>query len=247
MKKGVISICIPAHDMGGENIKMLTQLLESIKWQTYQKIEIIVSDQSSDNKLQKVCSKYKDVMKVKWVDNRKGTRASAANVNNAILNSIGEYIKPLFLDDLFNENQALEIMINMLQDKAWIVTACEHYTEDINNKFRPHRPQIPDYNRTEKENMQSLALGENLIGNPSVIMYRRCECFFDNHLRMLMDTDLYYRLYLKFRLPVFENTMLMLIRIHKNSQQQLCSKELIDIEKRYMRAKFEVLELKKVD
>lgn len=245
--RGLISICIPAHDMSNQNITMLTQLLESIKWQTYKKIEVLVSDQSSDNKLQRVCSKFKDYMKIKWLDNRNGTRASAANVNNAIMHSRGEYIKPLFLDDLFNVNNVLEIMIENIGNKAWIVCGCEHYTNDIKNKYRPHKPQIPDYSRTEKENMQALALGENLIGNPSVVMYRKCECLFDNPLRMLMDTDLYYRLYLKYGLPVFNNDMLMLIRIHENSQQQLCSKELIDIEKRYMKAKFEVLDLKKVD
>ncbi len=122
-----------------------------------------------------------------------------------------------------------------------------HYTNDINKTYRPHKPGIPEYRNTEKENMQALALGENLIGCPSVVMYRKCECLFDNPLRWLTDVDLYYRLWLKYGLPVFNNDMLMLVRIHENSQQMLCSKELIDIEKRYMKAKFEVLDLKKLD
>ena len=240
----MISICIPIHNMSGENVRMMTQLLDSIAMQTYTDYNVIVSDQSDGNEIKELCMKYHNVS---WLNNRAGTRVSAANCNNAIINSHGEYIKVMFADDLFYTKDALEKMMTGIGDKQWLVCGCVHYNDNPEKTYRPHKPEIPKYRNTEKDNMKALALGENLIGNPSVMLYKRCEEIFDNPLRMLTDTDLYYRLWLRYGLPVFMNDMLINVRIHEKSQQQMCSKELIDTEKRYMKAKFQVLDLKAVD
>ena len=243
MKKGLISIAVPTHTMGGENLKMLTQMLDSIKRQTYKKYEVIVSDQSEGNELKKLCKEYKADMKIKWLDNRQGMRASSANINNAIREAKGEYIKPLFLDDLLYSDYALEMMIDGVKKHKWLACGCLHYTESIDKVYRPHHPSIPQHKENEKENMKALAVGENLIGNPSVTLYRKCEIFFDDPLKFLTDTDFYYRMYLKYGLPKMINDQLVLIRIWQGSQQfSACDAELKTREVNYVKHKMIVLQ-----
>ena len=50
-----ISVCIPTYEMGGRGAAFLSRALESVKLQTVKDLEIVVSDHSEDDCIQKLC------------------------------------------------------------------------------------------------------------------------------------------------------------------------------------------------
>jgi glycosyltransferase involved in cell wall biosynthesis len=54
------SIAIPTHDRGYNGPKWMKELLESIKSQTFQDFEVVVSDQSKNDKILNICKEYSD-------------------------------------------------------------------------------------------------------------------------------------------------------------------------------------------
>ena len=61
------SIAIPAHDRGENGPIWMRELLESIKVQTSSDLEIVVSDQSKNDKILDVCQEYSDDFDFKYI------------------------------------------------------------------------------------------------------------------------------------------------------------------------------------
>ena len=53
-----LSIAIPTYEMNGQGATYLTELFETIKFQTFQDIEVCVSDHSQDDSILDVCGEY---------------------------------------------------------------------------------------------------------------------------------------------------------------------------------------------
>lgn len=188
-----LSIVIPVYEQKGLGLTFLKRNLERIATQTYKNFEVIVSDNSTyfaADSMKGLCSKYPFV---KYVKND-GAKAISPNVNNAIRNATGEYIKVLFQDDfLFHDNALQDIVDNL--SGGWLVTASEHSTDGVNMI----RPFYPEYNR-------DIYLGNNTISSPSVLTFiNDGDTFFDEKLSMLMDVDMYKRLYDKYGTPTILN------------------------------------------
>ena len=52
------SIAIPAHDRGENGPKWMKELLDSLKNQTFQDFDVVVSDQSKNDNIMNVCKEY---------------------------------------------------------------------------------------------------------------------------------------------------------------------------------------------
>ncbi len=227
----MVSIVIPTYEMQGQGARLLKQLLDSIQKQTYQDYEIIVSDHALDNSNQNICTNYK---KVKYFKNEIGRGSSSINMNNAIRHSSGEYIKPFMQDDLFYKPNSLELMMQKVIGGDWLVCGCTHYNENINDVFNPHPPAIND-------GLVSLATGTNYYGSPSVILYKRCNEFFDENLIWLMDCEFYSRLQKKFGLPILMNDLLILVRDWQGSvSNTLATQELRKEEEEHVKNKIKL-------
>ena len=61
------SVAIPAHDRGKNGPIWMRELLDSIKNQTFQDIEIVVSDQSRNDKILNVCQEYSNDFDFKYI------------------------------------------------------------------------------------------------------------------------------------------------------------------------------------
>ena len=55
----MISICIPTYEMGGKGLKFLRQGIESIRLQTFDNYEIIISDNSKVDDIENYCNEVK--------------------------------------------------------------------------------------------------------------------------------------------------------------------------------------------
>lgn len=184
-----VSICIPTFELGGRGIPMLTKLFETIEQQSFKDFEVIVSDHSVGNAIIDLCTSWKQ-LNIRYIRNERSRGSCEANLNNAIRHAGGKYIKPMLQDDFFLDDHALDKLTSVLMtDQDWSAGGCMHCREDNTEElFQPHSPQwIPN---------DSLALGYNRIGSPSVVLYPKSfdNHLFDENLLWLMDCELYYRI-----------------------------------------------------
>ncbi len=114
------------------------------------------------------------------------------NSNRAIEAAKGELIKILYLDDYLSHPSVLQnIVDNFGSEDHWQVTGCLH--QRIGEE--PHSPHIPEYT-------QDIITGNNRIGSPSVLTFRKEGClYFDENMTWLLDADLYKRYYDKYGPP----------------------------------------------
>jgi hypothetical protein len=102
----MISICIPTHNMKNKDF-FLKRCLDSIREQTYQDFEIVITEDG----------------------------LMAENTNSAMKKATGELVKIMYMDDWFAHKNALkEIVDNFKGD--WMITGCNtnphpYWTDDI--------------------------------------------------------------------------------------------------------------------
>lgn len=166
-----ISVVIPVYEMHGKGEKFLKRALESTKSQTFKDYDIIVSDNSSGNKLKNLC---KDLIYIRnpW---RIGM---AANTNFALTSASGQLIKILYQDDYLAHNGALqEISDNFTESDSWLVTACSNNP----NPFYSVNNTLGSPSCLTIRNIEPL--------------------LFNEKLKWCLDLDYYHRMYKKFGEP----------------------------------------------
>lgn len=230
MKK--ISICIPTYEMNGLGIKFLKNNLDIFTKQKFQDFDVVVSDHSQNNEIEKLCLEYKNILDIHYYKNNENLGNSSANINNAIKKASGKIIKILFQDDfLYNENSLKDISENFdIEKDFWLITACEHTKDGISFI----RPFYPTYNH-------NIHLGKNTISSPSVLSIKNNDpLLFDENLKWLMDCDYYKRCYNNFGKPKILNTISVVNRMggHQISNT-LANQDLRFYEYKYILKKYE--------
>jgi glycosyltransferase involved in cell wall biosynthesis len=222
-----MSIAIPVYECHGKGWLYLSELLNSIAKQSEKDLEIVISDQSTDDNIEKLCSSYSNFMNIKLVDGRHVKRSNSPNANNAISNCSSDIIKVIFQDDFFIDDDACKKTLDAFSDSnvGWIVSGCAH-CNSIHSLFRPF---IPRYNH-------DIHIGNNTISSPSVLAFRG-KTLFDENLIMLMDCDIYKNLYIKYGDPYIITDYLICNRLHEN-QLQNTSKDVLDSEILYCKEKY---------
>ena len=186
-----VSVCIPTYEMRGEGARFVRQALESVMAQTFTDYETIVSDQSMDDEVAEVCAQFPQVRYFRFRQ-KKGN--ASANVNNALDQARGKYIKILFQDDFLSGPDALGRILDALGRKAWLLHSYWHTDLSGRERWDPTRPSIPD--KPKK------LITHNPIGAPTCLAMRRNGLRFDENLIWFMDCEFYYRLLRKFGPPV---------------------------------------------
>lgn len=228
-----LSICIPTYEMHGVGKDFLEFSFLKLKNQTFKDFEVIISDHSKDNEIEKLCEFWKDKLNIKYFRNMENIGSSSANINNAIKKASGEWIKILFQDDfLFNEN-SLEKIIKFISNEDsmnWLVCGCEHSFDGVNMS----RAFFPTWNN-------SIHLGNNTISSPSVVCFKNInnKIFFDKNLIWLMDVDFYKKMYEKYGEPKILNEIIIVNRLWDNClsnriPQQIKDSELLTMMNRYV-------------
>lgn len=224
------SIAIPCYEMNGKGSDFLDFSLGIINRQTFKDFEVVISDHSSNGDVEKICNKWSDCININYIRNKNNIGSSSSNINNAILNCKGEWIKILFQDDfLYSKNSLLDIKNSLCDDTFWVATGCEH-TNDGRTFYRPF---LPSWN-------EQIKIGINTISSPSVITVRNNDSIlFDDELIWLMDTDWYYRIWLKYGEPKYLNKINVVNRTWSDSVSNTISvsikrSEIEKINKKYV-------------
>lgn len=199
-----VSICIPTHDFPKSEY-FLNRCLDSIRGQTFQDYEIII---------------------------KKTGKGMAHNLNEAIKEARGEFIKVLFTDDYFHDKNALKRIVDAHRGH-WSVTGCIHTDaslfEDEGKLFNPH---FASWNN-------KLVFGENTIGSPSVLFMKNEDLpLWDENLSWLVDCDYYQKLYDLFGKPNIIDDINVIIGLHPNQETHLLSSDVKENEEYYVREKY---------
>lgn len=220
-----MSIVIPTYECYGKGWLYLNELLNSIYKQDFKDFEVVISDQSNDDLIRDLVDFYKKLLPITLLDSRSLKRSISCNVNNAIRNCNGQYIKPMFMDDFFCHDKALSIINERLDSSPnfWCANAT-HHCESIN--FLEKKALIPSYN-------DKIHLGLNSISGPSVITFKN-KVYFDENLTLLMDCEMYKRMHMKHGMPLIIEEALSCNR-HHSHQAQLEFSHLHNIELNYVR------------
>jgi len=169
--------------MSGVGAEYLNALLKTVAHQEGVDFKAIVSDQSTDSKVEEVCKLY-DFVEYHRFD---GPRNPCDNLNHCISKSDAKVVKIMFQDDLFcsPKDSLLKCVKPILNGECkWTASACLHSRDGVHLS----NPMTPRYH-------DSIHLGNNTVSSPSVIAFLNDGApQFDNRLQMLLDVDWYKRM-----------------------------------------------------
>lgn len=211
------SIVIPTWEQHGKGTFFLTQLLNSIKSQTFSNYEVIISDHSKNNDLEKIIKTFHS-LNIQYIKNEKKRGNSPHNLNVALSYSKGELIKTMFQDDFFINKKSLEKIHEAFkkQNCKWLVNGCCHTTDS--KTFYQH--MIPKWN-------EKILEGVNTISSPSVLTFVNQDIdYFDEDLTMMMDCDYYFRLYKRYGLPFILEDYLIANTAHAHQISRMYDKNI---------------------
>jgi len=211
------SIVIPTWEQHGKGVFFLNQLLTSIKEQTFTDFEVIISDHSKNDEIEKLSRTFPD-LNVVYIKNSCNRGNSPANLNTGLRYAKGEIIKVMFQDDFFIDKYALSMIDKSFEatSRKWLVNgSC--ITKDSKH-FTDYR--IPKWT-------SELLGGRNSIGAPSVLSFvNENILFFDEELVMLMDCDYYYSLYRRYGVPCIVENCLVATTSHPYQISETYDKDL---------------------
>lgn len=230
----IISICIPAYDMGGQGAEFLLESFEALLRQSFEDFEVIVSDQSEDSGVATVCKAYIDRLDITRLDYRSGQRQAAANTNHAMRHARGEVIKILFQDDFLTRRDALARHVEAFNNQGALWVLCGSGTSRDGKTL--DNPMVPRLN-------PNLYLGKNTVSSPSVLAIRAdAGLEFDENLIWLMDVDMYHRCADALGQPHILPDPLVANRLHEGQVSAGVSPALRRRELSYVRAKYRAQE-----
>lgn len=236
MKK--VSICIPTTEliysdgtvMGPH---MLNHLLKSISTQTYKNIEIIISDQSKTDIIEKECGNW-DNLNIYYYKNDSGRGSAAKNLNYSFTKASGDIIKPIFQDDFFYTNTSIEYIVNNLGSNKWGFFGTYHCNENYTQNLI--RPMSPIW-----EDPIKILSGVNTVSGPSVMFFENNYNFFDENLGWLNDVEFYYRLFKKYGLPLLLPYQKVVQRLRSEGVSNTLDLELKSQEEKYVLSKHDII------
>ena len=233
MNQPLVSICVPTCNLGQYSIPYLRQCLESLVAQDYPNIEVSISDHSIDDLVFNTVGEF-DRLRITYARLSEHHGSAVVNLNSAITRSSGELIKPLFQDDYLASPSAISQMVGAILNsgRSWCGVGCRHVDENDVDLNYYHPPGWID--------TLEMAYGINLLGSPSVMMWRRdMDVMMDHNLKFLNDCELYYRYGKKHGPPALVMNTLVTIRMRKDGiSAQSDIGEIKNKEHRYLDVKY---------
>lgn len=186
--KPFFSIAIPAYGYNGKGRGFLEINFTILENQTFRDFEVVVADHSTDDTIKNLCDSWKSRLNIRYIRNDIGRGVISPNLNVALKNCKGKWIKMLFQDDFLYDDDSLDNTHNFIIDNPntiWLATSFKH-TEDGINLYREICPRWND----------KMHIGHNSMGCPSVITIKNENILlFNENMNWLMDCEYYKRMY----------------------------------------------------
>ncbi|MBN3939343.1 glycosyltransferase [Nostoc sp. NMS9] len=230
----LVSICIPTYN--GKDF--IAEAINSVLSQTYKNIEIIVSDDNSDDQTIEIVNNFRHTSELLFFVLKHSQFGLAKNWNFCISQAKGKYIKFLFQDDLL-EPTAIEEMVNLAEQDEEIglvfsprtlFTDTGHTVYDSNFLMHHEAKDVHKAWSTLKliQSGQELLLDPNIldnpinkIGEPSTVLIRK-DVFkkvglFNSEFCQLVDLEMWLRIMSQYKVG-FVDQVLSHFRIHPQQQ-----------------------------
>jgi glycosyltransferase involved in cell wall biosynthesis len=214
VKSPRVSICIPTYCQ----TQYLEETLISIREQDFHDYEIIVSDDSPDDMVEKLVASFNFGEKLKYYHNITPFGAPG-NWNRAVSLATGDLVKLMHHDDKFENSSALGSFVRLLDESpganlAFGATLVHHVND---NKKIIHRSNRKNYLKLSASPVE-LFFG-NLIGAPSAVIYRRgIDIEYDERMKWLVDVDFYIRFLKKYVNVAYTSDVLIVTTSGANHQ-----------------------------
>ena len=176
-----VSIGIPAYN----NEEGIARLLKSIGIQEFTDYEIVITDDSEDDRIYKLVEGRSDI---RYFKNAKRLGATG-NWNEAMGKCNGDYLKIMHHDDWFTTEDSLGKFVEMLDthpESDMVFSGTRQVEPDRSYE----RFIAPENAKLIRQDYRNLFLG-NTIGAPSAVMYRRNAGQYDEKLTWLVDMEFY--------------------------------------------------------
>lgn len=192
----MISIIVPIYN----SEKYLRQCLNSLRYQSYHRLEILLVDDGSTDGSKQICEKYSKMDERFRLINTNEIGISAAR-NVGLLASRGDYIGFVHPGDWVEEDMFEQLMNSLNKYEAEIVVC--RYVEEVKDKW--HVPPGPEETRflSPSEAIHLMLLqnrNESFLCNKlfSIELFKNePSILFDQSIHLYEDLDVCCRLYLK--------------------------------------------------
>ncbi len=185
----LISICIPAY----KNIDFLKRLLDSIGTQRFREFEVVVTDDSPDEAVGRLCGEYALHFPLRYFRNERQL-GTPENWNEAVRKAGGEWIKIMHDDDWFQDEESLSAFAAAAQahpDAPFIFCA---YRDVFLDKGGERLMFVPARRYRVFLREPAVLFARNIVGPPSAVLYKRSlPVRFDPAIKWVVDIDFYIR------------------------------------------------------
>ena len=195
----LVSILIPTYNQP----EFFRLTLESALAQDYPEIEILVSDDSTDDRVEKVAMEYRDYIQFFKHHKTRNSKLGFENMMFLLNHAHGEFINFLFHDDLFMP-QKISTMMQYFTDDVAFVTSVRYVIDEHGNVLQniglENMNSSAVYFTCEEIGQNLLLRTNNFIGELTTVLMRRedlwCEqnsryeiCRFMDLSRMIANCD----------------------------------------------------------
>lgn len=241
----LVSICIPTFN-GEQYIEVA---LKSAINQTYSKLEIIISDDYSEDKTLSLIEKLKINSSIPIKIYKHVPNGIGGNWNHCVKKATGKYIKFLFQDDILEPTCIEKMMINAISDESIGLVYCkrdiivsdeDNFSRQWISKFNTLHKSWHNIDVVKRNPISGIELLKNLnvfssplnkIGEPTSVLLKK-ECFekvgyFDNKLKQALDLEFWFRIMEKYKLS-FVDEELIKFRLHNSQASYLNELNTVD-------------------
>jgi len=228
-----ISVCIPTYNYA----HYIPYAIQSILSQQFTDFELIIVDDCSRDNTEEVVGRFEHDKRVSFEKNERNL-GLVANWNKCLSKAKGEYIKFVFADDLLASDQALGRMASILDsDPTVSLVASARYLIDSESRVTGLASHFPPDYIADGADVISRCLKEdrNLIGEPTVVMFRRADGArgFDERYRQIVDQEMWFHLLEKGRFA-FIAEPLASFRVHPDQKTRDNAARLIHLDDMYL-------------
>jgi len=215
-----VSVLIPAYNQ----IHYLEDAINSVINQTYRNIEIIISDNSTNDDVMNLVKSYQNKFdNIFYYDNRRDDlRGHVKNFQNCYEYATGKYVSYLLHDDLYHETRIEKMVDKFEKDSSLSMVASNRLIIDSDGLILEHKDayNVDTYIEGFEVARQLLFEMDNHIGEPTTIMFVRKHLekddatgYFGDEQRFYTDIPLFLKLCAKGNV-MFLNERLSSFRIH---------------------------------
>lgn len=196
MRNPRVSVCMPVYNAA----RYLPEAIESVLSQNYADFELLIIDNCSEDGTAGIAGDFAARDERVVFKQNEVNLGMVGNWNRCLEEARGEYVKFVFGDDLLASTEALEMMVQVLDDDETVsLVGSARKVIDADGtvsriiSFFGDRSMVVDGHAVINRCLSTI---ENIIGEPTVVMFRKKQAGrgFDQKYRHAVDLEMWFHL-----------------------------------------------------